>query len=174
MDIGKISSFGSILSGNETVQKIKMNEEKSKFQDLISRMQNKNSSSDTVSTLSSSQINSNGKLNGDYSTGFENSFTSESDKNALAKGAAANQSNAHVQPKKIDKTSKLYEKSLELESYFVKQMLSAMRKTVSKSALASNDFAGEMYEDMLFDEYSTSMTKNAGFGLADQIYLSLV
>ena len=26
---------------------------------------------------------------------------------------------------------------------------------------------------MLFDEYATSMTKNAGFGLADQIYLSL-
>ena len=37
-----------------------------------------------------------------------------------------------------------------------------------------SDFAQQTYEDMLFDEYSTMMTKNAGFGLADQIYLSLV
>ena len=27
---------------------------------------------------------------------------------------------------------------------------------------------------ILYDEYATAMTKNAGFGLADQIYLSLV
>ena len=170
MNIGSVNSFGSILSGNETLQKVRMNDEKAKFSDLINKIQKK----DTESTLSSSQINSTGKLNGDYTSGFENSFVYEADKNAIAKGAAANQANDHVQSKKIDKTSKLYEKSLELESYFVKQMLSAMRKTVSKSALFSNDFAGEMYEDMLFDEYATSMTKNAGFGLADQIYLSLV
>ena len=48
----------------------------------------------------------------------------------------------------------------------------AMRKTVMKSS--ENDFAKETYEDMLYDEYSVSMTKNGGFGLADQIYLSLV
>ena len=30
-----------------------------------------------------------------------------------------------------------------------------------------------MYEDMLYDELAVSMTKNAGFGLADQIYLEL-
>ena len=60
---------------------------------------------------------------------------------------------------------------MELESYFVKQMLSSMRKTVMKSE--ESDFATQTYEDMLFDEYATSMTKNAGFGLADQIYLQL-
>jgi len=51
-------------------------------------------------------------------------------------------------------------------------MLNSMRKTVMKSS--ENDFAKETYEDMLYDEYSVSMTKNGGFGLADQIYLSLV
>jgi flagellar protein FlgJ len=61
---------------------------------------------------------------------------------------------------------------LELENFFVKQMLSEMRKTVLKSQ--ESDFAQQTYEDMLFDEYATAMTKNAGFGLADQIYLSLV
>ena len=85
--------------------------------------------------------------------------------------AAANQANPHVQNKTIDKTSVLYEKALELESFFVKQMLSEMRKTILKAN--ESDFAQNMYEDMLFDEYATAMTKNAGFGLADQIYLSL-
>ena len=50
-------------------------------------------------------------------------------------------------------------------------MLSEMRKTIMKAN--ESDFAQNMYEDMLFDEYATAMTKNAGFGLADQIYLSL-
>ena len=61
---------------------------------------------------------------------------------------------------------------MELENYFVKQMLSEMRKTIHRSN--DKDFAQQTYEDMLYDEYSTAMTKNAGFGLADQIYLSLV
>ncbi len=75
---------------------------------------------------------------------------------------------------KIDKTSKLYEQALELESYFVKMMLSSMRNTVTKSSLTGgNDFAGKMYEDMLYDELSRDMTRSAGFGLADQVYLQL-
>ena len=75
----------------------------------------------------------------------------------------------------IDKTSKLYEKSLELESYFVKMMLSTMKNTIQKSGLMGNDsHASKMYEDMLYDELAVSMTKSAGFGLADQIYMELV
>lgn len=101
-------------------------------------------------------------------------FKTTNDAHSNPVGAAANQANSHVEQKKIDRTSKLYEKSMELENYFVKQVLSSMRKTVSKSAYGGNGMAGEMYEDMLFDEYSINMTKNAGFGLADQIYLSLV
>jgi flagellar protein FlgJ len=30
-----------------------------------------------------------------------------------------------------------------------------------------------MYEDMLYDEYAKDYTKNAGFGLADQVYLEV-
>lgn len=170
MQVGLVNSINSITNGSSALQSAKINGEKAKFSDLINELQKK----EKKSTLSTSQIKENGRLNGDFSTGFSKAFSNESDKTAVPVGAARNQANPHVASKTIDKTSKLYEKSLELESYFVKQMLSAMRKTVSKSALSSNDFAGEMYEDMLFDEYATSMTKNAGFGLADQIYLSLV
>ena len=122
--------------------------------------------------LSSVSILKPGRLNGDYGSGFEGTFKSELDKHSAPVGAAANQSNPHIQPRTIDRTSALYEKSLEMESYVVKMMLSSMRKTVMKADSQSN-YAKNMYEDMLYDEYATMMTKNAGFGLADQMYLQL-
>ncbi len=176
MQIGTVkplnNSMNALLNGNGILQGAKTSSDKAKFSDLVKNLQRKETKNE--STLSSSQINESGRLYGDYSQGFSNSFTRESDRNALPAGAARNQANPNVKQKTIDKTSRLYEKSLELESYFVKQMLSAMRKTVSKSALGADTYAGEIYEDMLYDEYALSMTKNAGFGLADQIYLSLV
>ena len=123
-------------------------------------------------TLSSVSVIKPGRLNGDYGTGFEGTFKSELDKHSAPVGAAANQANPHIQPRTIDRTSKLYEKSLEMESYIVKQMLSSMRKTVMR-ANGEQSYAEQMYEDMLYDEYATAMTKNAGFGLADQMYLQL-
>lgn len=170
MNLGLVNGFSSITNGEGAVQSAKINGDFSKFQDLVESIQKKEKNS----TVSSSQILPEGKLNGDISSGFSGMFKTTSDSHSNPVGAAANQANSHVEQKKIDRTSKLYEKSMELENYFVKQVLSSMRKTVSKSAYGGNGMAGEMYEDMLFDEYSINMTKNAGFGLADQIYLSLV
>ena len=118
-----------------------------------------------------------GKLNGDYTSGFEKTFRALSDKTALPSGAAANDvpvSGAKTE-KKIDKTSVLYEKSLELESYIIKIMLSSMRRTLTGASVYGEEpsYAQKMYEDMLYDELAVTMTKNAGFGLADQIYLQL-
>ena len=73
----------------------------------------------------------------------------------------------------IDKTDKLYEQCLALEQFLVKNILSSMRKNVMKSSLIDTGFAGEVYEDMLWDEYAKDYTKNAGFGLADLAYLEL-
>lgn len=118
-----------------------------------------------------------GKLNGDYTSGFEKTFRALSDKTALPSGAAANDvpvSGAKTE-KKIDKTSVLYEKSLELESYIIKIMLSSMRGTLTGASVYGEEpsYAQKMYEDMLCDELAVTMTKHAGFGLADQIYLQL-
>jgi len=123
-------------------------------------------------TMNSISVIKPGRLNGDYGTGFEGTFKSELDKQSAPVGAAANQANPHIQPRTIDRTSALYEKSLEMESYVVKQMLSSMRKTIMR-ANGEQSYAEQMYEDMLYDEYATAMTKNAGFGLADQMYLQL-
>lgn len=164
-----INSVNSVTNGLGSMQSAKMNQENQKFSLLLEKLQSKNNS-----TVSSSQVVESGRLNGDYKSSFNSTFILEKDKTALPKGAAANQANSHVNQKTIDKTSKLYEKAMELESYFVKQMLSSMKNTIIKSSLGSDDFASKMYEDMLYDEYATSMTKNAGFGLADQIYMQLV
>ena len=170
MNVGLVSnSFSGITTGNGALQSAKFSSDGEKFSDLIKRLQGQD---EGRGTLASDQIAEDGRLNGEYTTGYAGTFVSESDKVAAPSGAAANQANPHVKPATIDKTSKLYEKSMELEGYFVKQMLSSMRKTVMKAY--EGDFATQTYEDMLFDEYSTAMTKNAGFGLADQIYLSLV
>jgi flagellar protein FlgJ len=88
---------------------------------------------------------------------------------------AADADAAPVRPGKtyVDKTSKLYEQCEALETFLVKNLLTGMRSTVQKTGLIDEGFAGEMYEDMLWDEYAKDFTKNAGFGLAEQAYLEL-
>ena len=170
MNVGLVANtYSGITGGQGALQSARTSADSSKFSELVQRFQLQNEGRGTVS---SSQIVENGRLNGDFTTGYAGAFVSESDKNARPSGAAVNQANPHVQQKTIDKTSELYQKSMELEGYFVEQMLSEMRKTVHHSG--DSDFARQTYEDMLYDEYTVAMTKNAGFGLADQIYLSLV
>jgi flagellar protein FlgJ len=86
-----------------------------------------------------------------------------------AKETGTNNNNAGT----IDKTDKLYQLCLELETFLVKNLLTSMRNTVQKSGLIEQGFAGKMYEDMLYDEYAKDFTKNANFGLAEQAYLQL-
>ncbi|MDR2952444.1 MAG: rod-binding protein [Treponema sp.] len=74
---------------------------------------------------------------------------------------------------KIDKSDRLYQACLELETFLVKNLLTSMRSTVQKSSLIEQGFAGKMYEDMLYDEYAKVLAQNAGFGLAEQAYLQL-
>ncbi|MDR2029572.1 MAG: rod-binding protein [Treponema sp.] len=73
----------------------------------------------------------------------------------------------------VDKTSKLYEQCEALETFLVKTLLTGMRNTVQKSGLLDGGFAGDIYEDMLYDEYAKSYSKNANFGLAELAYLEL-
>jgi flagellar protein FlgJ len=72
-----------------------------------------------------------------------------------------------------DDEKKLFEQCQALETFLMKTLVNGMRKTVTKSELIDTGFAGEMYEDMLYDEYAQSFTKNAGFGLAEMAYLEL-
>ena len=169
MNVGLLNNtYSGLTNGSGALTSARQNADAGKFAALVEKFKAQNEEKAEAS-ISSSQVTARGRLNGDWTSGFAGSFTQTA---AKPTGAAVNQAKVQLQPKTIDKTSELYEKSLELENYFVKQMLSAMRKTVVKTN--ESDFAQNMYEDMLYDEYSTAMTKSAGFGLADQIYLSLV
>lgn len=162
-----IDKIGTMTQSSAVIQNALHKNQSSKFADLLKSAQKKTAD---YSHISSEQVIPEGRLNGDFKSGFDKTFTHAADKNAAPQGAAANGS---VRPngKKIDKTSKLYEKSMEMESFFVKMMVDSMRKTVHSAT--TDSFAKSMYQDMLYDEYTTSLTKQAGFGLADQIYLEL-
>ena len=73
----------------------------------------------------------------------------------------------------IDKTSELYELCMELETFLIKNLIKSMRSTVEKTKLIDTGFAGEIYEDMLYDEYAKSFARNAGFGFAEMAYREL-
>ena len=88
-----------------------------------------------------------------------------------AANAASVPSAAKLPP--IDKNDKLYEVCMELETLLIKNLLKGMRSTVQKTKLIDTGFAGEMYEDMLYDEYAKSFARNAGFGFAEMAYRDL-
>ncbi|HBG66431.1 MAG TPA: flagellar biosynthesis protein FlgJ [Treponema sp.] len=181
MDIQNIHGYSTtnfLTDGKASSQAAKSNAEQQSFLDLVASMQAKASakrSESNAPTVASSQISSTHRLNGDYTQGFGGTYTSEKDKTASPRGFAANSSSGKGGRPVIDRTSELYEQSMELENYMVKMMLSSARKTVQKSSLlgGENDYAQEMYEDMLYDNYAEQLTKNAGFGLADAIYIEL-
>jgi len=73
----------------------------------------------------------------------------------------------------IDKTDKLYEACMELETFLIKNLIKSMRSTVQKNKLIDTGFAGEVYEDMLYDEYAKAFSQNANFGFAEMAYREL-
>jgi len=91
-------------------------------------------------------------------------------------GALRNPSGPQIQEEiKTDpERKKLYEASQEFQAIFLNQMLSAMRKTVSKdNDLLNGGRTQEIFEDFLYDEYAKTMSKQPGFTLADEIYKQL-
>lgn len=68
---------------------------------------------------------------------------------------------------------KLYNASVEFESIFVNMVLKQMKNNIGKSDFISGGYAEEIFEDMLYDEYSRKLSANQKLGLAEQIYESL-
>ncbi|MDR1389713.1 MAG: rod-binding protein [Treponema sp.] len=106
---------------------------------------------------------------GDARGGFDDIVTRFRNKSAQVNSGANEAGTKAV----IDKNSELYEQCEALETFLVKNMLSGMRKTVIKSKLVDTGFSGEVYEDMLWDEYAKEYTKKTDFGLAELAYLEL-
>ncbi|MEL3907137.1 MAG: rod-binding protein [Treponema sp.] len=144
------------------------------FSELLEQLKTENAQLSAAKEASRPALSA--RLQGEYLSSFEILNPNPSDRRAEPKGMGA-ESAAHRsrnQKTAIDKTSDLYQQALELESYFVKIMLDSMRSTLHKTSLTGKDsFAGKMYDDMMYEELSRTVTKSAGLGLADQIYLQL-
>lgn len=69
--------------------------------------------------------------------------------------------------------SKLKEACRDFEALFIKQMLDTMRKTVNKSGMLDGGMAEDVFEDMLYDEYSKSMADTGSFGIGKMMYAEL-
>jgi len=91
--------------------------------------------------------------------------------NQTSRPSAKNSSSKTISAE--EKAGKLYDQCRELETFVIKNLLEGLRKTVQKSEFMAEGFAGKMYEDMLYDEYAQNLSRNAGFGLADQAYREL-
>ena len=83
-----------------------------------------------------------------------------------------------IEDNKIDKNKEFEKKRLrevseDFEALMINQMLKEMRKTVNKSDLINGGMAEEIFEDMLYDEYSKEFSKTKTFGLSDIIYNQL-
>ena len=80
---------------------------------------------------------------------------------------------ASAGPGPIDRNNELFELCIELETILIKNLLTGMRNTIQKSNLIDSSFAGEIYEDMLYDEYAKVMARNASLGFAEMAYREL-
>ncbi len=93
-------------------------------------------------------------------------------KNILKKAVAQSEDvrrSANMSGNRV-KDKKLMDVCVQMESIFVSKMLKTMRNTVPKSKMFHGGFAEEIFEDMLYDEYATSLSKNENLGIASMLY----
>ena len=88
-----------------------------------------------------------------------------------------NQNNEHsAAPNRLPsfvRDEKLFELCMELETILIKNLIKGMRSTVQKSGLIDTGMAGEIFEDMLYDEYAKKFAWNANLGFAAMAYREL-
>ena len=175
--IAASSATGVLGSANAVMEQAAGQRDAESFASLVKQMQARSALElgESTGSVSSSQIARNRRLTGDYTQGFAGTFTSEADKRAAPQGFARDCRTRSGSVPVIDKTSELYEQSMELENYFVKAVLSAMRATVHKTSFVGkdNEAARKMYDDMMWDNVAEAVTRASSLGLADQIYIEL-
>ena len=66
--------------------------------------------------------------------------------------------------------AKLWDACVQTESLFVARMLKEMRSTVHKGEILNGGQTEEIFQDMLYDEYALSISKNANLGIAKNMY----
>jgi len=65
---------------------------------------------------------------------------------------------------------KLREACRDFEAILIKQMLDSMRKTVPENSMVKENQGEKIFEDMLYQEYATSMADTGSLGISDIMY----
>ncbi len=90
--------------------------------------------------------------------------------NTTAAGTYMIDQNRFTVPDTRGGSDRLREVAQEFEAIFVKHMLDAMKNTLNEEdRIVKTGMAGDIFNDMLYDEYAKIMSKTAGLGLADMI-----
>jgi len=71
------------------------------------------------------------------------------------------------------KDEALWEVSRQFEAIFVQQMMTEMRKTVSKSEFMPSGYAEDVHASMMDEAIAQASSKRGSFGIADNIYRQL-
>ena len=88
----------------------------------------------------------------------------------LSRYQAMNQNSTLPRTEGVTEIDRLREVAQEFEALLVKQMLDSMRETSNKeNDLVNGGMAEDIFEDMLYTEYSRLMSKTGNLGLADMI-----
>ncbi|QGT99703.1 hypothetical protein SYNTR_1110 [Candidatus Syntrophocurvum alkaliphilum] len=72
-----------------------------------------------------------------------------------------------------DNKKELYKACQDLESVFVNKMFDSMRATIPRTDLMGNSFGLDVFESMLYEEYSKKISKQGSIGIADILYKQL-
>ncbi len=72
-----------------------------------------------------------------------------------------------------EKDAALWKVSRQFEAIFVQQMMTEMRKTVSKSDFMPSGYAEDVHASMMDQAIAQASAKRSNFGIADNIYRQL-
>lgn len=93
----------------------------------------------------------------------------------LSRFQSINQTSVLPRVDGITERERLNEVAQEFEALFIKQMLDAMRATRNpENNLVDGGMAENIFEDMLYTEYSRLMSRSASFGLSEMIVNQLL
>lgn len=72
-----------------------------------------------------------------------------------------------------NKEAKLHKACTDFEAIIIKQLLSAMRRTVPEGGLFSGGYAQDMYQSMSDEQLSKELANGRGLGIGEALYRQL-
>ncbi|MBC7076206.1 MAG: rod-binding protein [Syntrophomonadaceae bacterium] len=74
---------------------------------------------------------------------------------------------------KEDNKGRLYSACQEFESIFLNQVFDCMRATIPRNDFTGYSFAREVFDSMLYQEYSKEISKTKSIGIAEMLFNQL-